>query len=206
MKERPAESSWRRGPAEISDGRQAEPYKPPKEAKWRNNRSEKYSSRPEADDVERRDRDDRERREVDERRDREDRRDQDWRTSKDTDRSREIRQDRGGRDFAALRDPARKNMDIDRLPQFRDEEKPRRDEREIRRAAPPLASRDGESNWRASRGTVERPPDRGDRDRQLRSDREELSGRSSRPVTDRDERDRPMIRSNDREREKIKSK
>lgn len=200
LKERPSESSWRRGPAENSDGRQAEPYKPPKEAKWRNNRSEKYSSRPEADDVERRDRDDRDRREVEERRDREDR--QDWRSSKEVERSREIRQDRGGRDFAALRDPARKNMDMDRQPQFRDEEKPRRDEREIRRAAPPFASRDGESNWRVSRGPVERQPDRGDRDRQLdrgdrdrqlRSDREDVSGRSSRPVTDREDRELSLI-------------
>ncbi|EFX75009.1 hypothetical protein DAPPUDRAFT_306911 [Daphnia pulex] len=102
---------------------------------------------------------------------------------------------------------------MDRQPQFRDDEKPRRDEREIRRAAPPFASRDGESNWRVSRGPVERQPDRGDRDRQpdrgdrdrqLRSDREDISGRSSRPVTDREDRERPLIRSNDREREKPK--
>ncbi|XP_057379990.1 eukaryotic translation initiation factor 3 subunit A-like [Daphnia carinata] len=151
-KERPAESSWRRGPPENVESRQAEPYRPPKEPKWRNNRSEKYSSRPESDDIERRD--DRDRREVDDRREPEYRRDRDdrrepehrrdrddrrepeqssWRTAKDVERPREQRPERGGRDFAALRDPTRKNIELDRPSQFRDEEKFRRDDREIRR-------------------------------------------------------------------------
>ncbi|KZS18964.1 Eukaryotic translation initiation factor 3 subunit, partial [Daphnia magna] len=56
-----------------------------------------------------------------------------WRTAKDVERPREQRPERGGRDFAALRDPTRKNIELDRPSQFRDDEKFRRDDREIRR-------------------------------------------------------------------------
>lgn len=153
---------------------------------------------------------------------------------KESERPREIRVDRSGRDFAALRDPTRKNIELER-PQFRDDDKLRRDDREIRRddrdfrrddreirrddreirrddreirrGAPP-ASRDGESNWR--RGPAERPIERGgDRDREIhrqpRSEREDFGVRSARPgPPEREERDRPTFRLNERERDKPK--
>ncbi len=96
-------------------------------------------------------------------------------------------------------------MELDRSVQFRDDEKPRRDDREIRRV-PPVSSRDGESNWRSARGPhMERPVERtGDRDQihRQRPDREEFAVRSTRPGLDREERDRPSLRLPEREKPK----
>lgn len=139
------------------------------------------------------------------------------------DRSRETRLERGSRDFAALRDPTRKNQDSERSAPFREEEKMRRedreyrredretrreerdyrrddrdfrrDDREIRRAPPVSSTRDGETNWRAARGQQERPIERGNDQQISRPSRQE-----------REERDRPSIRFGEKEREKPKCK
>ena len=84
----------------------------------------------------------------------------------------------------------------------------RRDDREIRRAPPPSGNREGESNWRSARGPPERSEKGMDREikRQVKPEREEYAGRSARPGMERDEREKPSYRTNEREREKPKSK
>merc|ERR1712071_449207 len=186
--ERPADSSWRKGgepAAPVAESRFSEPYKPPTEAKWRNNRSDKYSSRPDADSERRVDNDERRERGDRDRVDR-DRRDQEpssWRSAREPPASDSRPRDReaparGARDFAALRDPgARKTVEFER-PAFRREENPR-EEREFRRG--------GGEDREIRRGGEDREIRRGGEDREIRrappAAREgESSWRSMRPA------------------------
>lgn len=154
-------SSWRKGPAadpaESSGGRSAaaaapstEPYRPPREVKFRNTRTDKYSSRPESDNN------------MDNNRDRrdyaDDRRDDhapprraeaeppasSWRNARAAPEPDQrgprgdggVPPERTARDFGALRDPAaRKAMEMERPGGgFRDGREMRRDDRgEMRR-------------------------------------------------------------------------
>jgi len=204
--ERPADSSWRKGgepAAPVAESRFSEPYKPPTEAKWRNNRSDKYSSRPDADSERRVDNDERRERGDRDRVDR-DRRDQEpssWRSAREPPASDSRPRDReaparGARDFAALRDPgARKTVEFER-PAFRREENPREErefrrgggeDREIRRGGEDREIRRGGEDREIRRGGEDREIRRGGEDREIRrappAAREgESSWRSMRPA------------------------
>jgi len=191
-RERPVESSnWRRGgdsAPPATEVRSSEPYRPPTEARWRNNTRDKYS-RPDTDTDRRPD--------VDDRRERGEREERpepsSWRSARDApasdsrprDREPQRPAERGPRDFASLRDPnARKTVEFER----RDDDRVMRrggDDREFRRGGDDREIRRGGEDREIRRGGEDREIRRGGDDREIRrggDDREIRRGGDDREI------------------------